>query len=142
MKTSPRLHARRPRGYILFELVIALTIFSVGILQMSRHLNDVVGVAKSFNQDQVVRLGMRSFLEEIRKKPITEISLTQTDIMTGITYTSTTEPVSLKTSRGGILLAPSSVSLIHPWPRHLKSTSAMPENPHSCRGIDATAHRW
>ena len=103
MKTSPRLHARRPRGYILFELLIALTIFSVGILQMSRHLNDVVGVAKSFNQDQVVRLGMRSFLEEIRKKPITEINLTQTDIMTGITYTSTTEPVSLKTSRGGIL---------------------------------------
>lgn len=103
MKTSSHLPARGPRGYILFELVIALTIFSVGILQMSRHLNDVVGVAKSFNQDQIVRLGMRTFLEEIRKKPLTEISMTQTDIMTGITYTSTTEPVSLKTSRGGIL---------------------------------------
>ena len=83
--------------------MIALTIFSVGILQMSRHLNEVVGVAKAFNHDQVVRLGMRSFLDEIRKKPLTEISLTQTDVMTGITYTSTTEPVSLKTSRGGIL---------------------------------------
>lgn len=90
-------------GYILFELVIALTIFSVGVLQLSRHLNDVVIVAREFNKNQVVRLGLRSFLEEIRKKPLTEISQSKTDVLTGVTYTSTTEPVSLKTTRGDIL---------------------------------------
>jgi hypothetical protein len=95
---------RRGRpGYILFELMISLTIFSIGVLQMSRNLSDLVGVANEFNKAQIVRMGMRSFLEEIRKKPLTEISMSQTDVLTGITYTSTTEPVSLKTTAGSIL---------------------------------------
>ncbi|MBL9132528.1 MAG: hypothetical protein JNG86_15090 [Verrucomicrobiaceae bacterium] len=83
--------------------MISLTIFSIGVLQMSRNLSDVVGVANEFNKAQIVRMGMRSFLEEIRKKPLTEISMSQTDVLTGITYTSTTEPVSLKTTAGSIL---------------------------------------
>jgi len=104
MKTFIKPHSSFfERGYVLFEVMLSLTIFSIGVLQMSKHLGDIVAVAKEFGRDQTVRLGMRSFLEEIRKKPLTEISKTQTDILTGITYTSTTEPVSLKTTSGSFL---------------------------------------
>lgn len=103
MKTGAPFTRAARGGYILFELMISLTIFSIGVLQMSRHLNELVIVAKEFNKDQSVRLGLRSFLEEIRKKPLTEISMSKVDVLTGVTYTSTTEPVSLKTSSGSIL---------------------------------------
>ena len=46
---------------------------------------------------------MRSFIEEIRLKPLAEMSTTFTDEASGITYTSSMEPVSLETSSGNTL---------------------------------------
>ena len=93
----------RPRGYILFELVIALTIFSIAVLGLSRSLTGSLEVANILNRDQMLRVGMRSFLEEIRIKPLAEMSTSFTDTATGITYTSSMESVSLETSGGSNL---------------------------------------
>ena len=46
---------------------------------------------------------MRSVLGEVRRKPLTEMSMTYVDPTYGVTYTSTTEPVSLRTTSGGTL---------------------------------------
>ncbi len=100
MKTSS---PRRPRGYILFELVIALTIFAIAALGLARALNQAAETANLLKRDQIIRIGMRNFLEEIRRKPITEMSTSQMDTTYGVTYTSSTEPVSLRTTSGGTL---------------------------------------
>jgi len=90
-------------GYILLELVIALSMFAIGVLGLARALNTSMEVANILNKDQRVRIGMRSFLEEVRRKPLNEMSTTYTDVATGVTYTSSVERVALTTTRGSTL---------------------------------------
>ena len=90
-------------GYILLELIIALGMFAIGVLGLARALNTSVEVANILNRDQRVRIGLRSFLEEVRRKPLAEMSVSVADAATGVTYTSSTEPVVLTTTRGGQL---------------------------------------
>lgn len=94
--------ALRP-GYILLELIIALTIFAIGVLGLARSLNSSMEVANILNKDQRVRIGMRSFLEEIRRKPLNEMSVSITDAVLGVTYTSSAEPVALTMTRGNTM---------------------------------------
>ena len=100
MKTST---TGRRKGYILFELVIALTIFALAVLGLAKSLNQALETANLLKRDQIIRIGMRNFLEEIRRKPLTEMSTSQMDATYGVTYTSSTEPVTLRTTSGGTL---------------------------------------
>lgn len=93
----------RSRGYILFELVLAITIFSIAVLGLAKALNQSLDTANLLKRDQIVRVGMRNFFEEIRRKPLTDMSTSYMDTTYGITYTSTTEPVSLRTTNGSTL---------------------------------------
>lgn len=93
----------RPRGYILFELVLALGIFAIAVLGLAKSLDQALETANLLKRDQIVRIGMRNFFEEIRRKPLTEMSTTSMDETYGITYTSTTEPVTLRTTSGSNL---------------------------------------
>jgi type II secretory pathway pseudopilin PulG len=93
----------RSCGYILFELVLAITIFSIAVLGLAKALNQSLDTANLLKRDQIVRIGMRNFFEEIRRKPLTDMSTSSMDTTYGITYTSTTEPVSLRTTNGSTL---------------------------------------
>ena len=97
-----KLHTSRG-GYILLELIIALSIFSIGVLGLARTLNASMEVANILNKEQRLRIGLRSFVEEIRRKPLNEMVTTLADPALGVTYTSTVEPVSLTMTRGGTL---------------------------------------
>ncbi|WP_395744589.1 hypothetical protein [Prosthecobacter sp.] len=102
----PAVHSlKRPRtrGYILFELVLALTIFAIAVLGLAKALNQALETANLFRRDQIIRIGMRNFFEELRNKPLAKMSTTYTDPTYGITYTSTTEALSLKTTSGSVL---------------------------------------
>lgn len=99
----PMIRTRRVGGYILMEMIIALTIFAIGVLGLAKSLNTSVEIANILNKDQRVRIGMRSFLEEIRRKPLAEMTATYTDVTTGITYTSAMERLALTTTRGETL---------------------------------------
>lgn len=88
-------------GSMLLELVIALTIFAIAVLGLAKSLNGSLEVANILNKDGRVRIGMRSFLEEVRRKPLADMSVTQTDAASGVTYTSTTQPVGNLTTTAG-----------------------------------------
>lgn len=91
-------------GYILLELIIALSIFAIGVLGLARTLNASMEVANILNKEQRIRIGMRSFLEEIRRKPLSEMSgAAFTDVAAGVTYTSSAEPVSLIMTNGNTM---------------------------------------
>jgi Tfp pilus assembly protein PilV len=101
---APRVSFRRNGGgYILFELVLALTIFAIAVLGLAKSLNQALETANLLRRDQIIRIGMRSFLEEIRNKPIAQMSTSKMDTTYGISYTSTTDTVSLKTTNGSVL---------------------------------------
>lgn len=94
---------RAPRGYILFELVLALTIFAIAVLGLAKSLNQALETANLLKRDQIIRIGMRNVFEELRNKPLAKMSTTITDTTYGISYTTSTEALSLKTTNGGIL---------------------------------------
>jgi type II secretory pathway pseudopilin PulG len=101
---TPCHKRRRSRlGYILFELVLAITMFSLAVLGLAGSLNKALETANLLRRDQIVRVGMSNFLQELRRKPLTEMSSSFTDTTYGVTYTSTTEPVSLRTTSGSTL---------------------------------------
>ena len=93
---TPRSH-----GYILLELVIALTIFSIAVLGLARSLSSALEVANSLNREKAIRIGLRSFLEEARHKPTTgEMAMSAADERLGCTYASIIDPAGL-TNRDG-----------------------------------------
>ncbi len=101
MKT--KFHRPVSRGYILFELVLALTIFSIAVLGLAKSLNQALETANLLKRDQIIRIGMRNVFEELRNKPLAKMTTTIMDTTYGITYASTTEALSLKTTNGSIL---------------------------------------
>ncbi|MCX6853008.1 MAG: hypothetical protein NTY98_29295 [Verrucomicrobia bacterium] len=103
---NAKFHRRqRPvsRGYILFELVLALTIFAIAVLGLAKSLNQALETANLLKRDQIIRIGMRNVFEELRNKPLAKMSTTISDTTYGITYKTSTEALSLKTTSGGIL---------------------------------------
>ena len=94
-----RLKHSRP-GYILLELIIALTIFAIAVLGLTKSLNTSLEVANILNHDYAVRLGLRSFLEEVKRKSVANMTSSTTDPKLDVTYTSSVEPaqITLKTT--------------------------------------------
>ena len=94
-------HSSFRKGYILLELVIALTIFSIAVLGLARSLSTALEVANSLNKDNAIRIGLRSFLEEARRKNTTaEMAMTTVDERLGCTYSSTIDEAGLQNSDG------------------------------------------
>lgn len=104
MLHAPRSVLSRRRGYILLELVIALTIFAIAVLGLSQALTESLGVANALNKEHAIRIGLKSFLEEARKKKTTaEMAMTTQDDRLGVTYSSTIDDAGLQNKNGTAL---------------------------------------
>jgi type II secretory pathway pseudopilin PulG len=90
----------KTRGYILLELIIALTVFSLAVMGLARALNNSLAVANILNRDYAVRLAMRSFLEEVRRKPLADMDATIQDPKLDLTLTSSVAPLDLRSKEG------------------------------------------
>lgn len=91
-------HRRPPRSsraFVLLEIVIALTIFSVAVLGLAQCLKDVFSTANKVNRAQAVRFALRSFLEEVRRKPVSDMTMSSTDDRLHATFASTVKPLSV-----------------------------------------------
>lgn len=90
-------------GYILIELVIALGIFAIAVLGLARSLNLSLEIVNTMNRENAIRISLRSFVEEIRRKPISEMAISTVDDRLGLTLTSTLEEAGLQNSDGRTL---------------------------------------
>lgn len=95
-----RLASTKPTGYVLFEVILALTIFAIVVVGMASTLNNIIESSASMNLDNNIRIGLRSFIEEVRRKPVADMSITTKDEQLGATYSSTVESLSLKNGDG------------------------------------------
>ena len=93
----------RTRGYILLELVIALAVFAIAVVGLAKALNNSLATANIINRDYAVRLAMRSFLEEVRRKSLADMATTTQDPNLDLTLTSTVEPLEIRMKQGGAL---------------------------------------
>lgn len=93
----------RAKGYVLFEVILALTVFAFAVLGLANSLNTGIETANILNRDNAVRIALRSFIEEIRRKPLAEMAVQTFDQRLQTTFTSTIEPLTLKDRNGAVL---------------------------------------
>ncbi len=89
------------RGYILLELVIAMSIFTIAILGLTRSLNTTLEVGNIMTKEHAVRLGLRSFVEEIKRKAVSDMVTSVKDDRLDATFTSEVNPLTLTVPRSG-----------------------------------------
>ncbi|MDB6137384.1 MAG: hypothetical protein JWO94_456 [Verrucomicrobiaceae bacterium] len=102
-QSRPADQRLRP-GYILLELIIALTIFAIAVLGLTKSLNTSLEVANILNHDYAVRLGLRSFMEEIKRKSVANMTASTTDPLLDVTYTAAVEPTEITLKSTGEVL--------------------------------------
>ncbi|TLD70292.1 hypothetical protein FEM03_13995 [Phragmitibacter flavus] len=100
---SNRPARRRTHGYLLLELILALTLFSLAVLGLARSLQMSIQTGAIINRDHDVRLALRGFLEEIRRKPLSEMTQSYLDPRLNLTLQSSIEPLELRDRNGTVL---------------------------------------
>jgi hypothetical protein len=101
MTTNTHRPHRSESAYILLELIIALSMFAIAVVGLARALNTTLEVGNIMNKDYAVRLGLRSFIEETKRKAAPDMAASITDDKLGATYTSVVEPLSVVIPRTG-----------------------------------------
>lgn len=86
---------------MLLEVMLALSIFAIAVLALAKSLNTTLEAGNIVNKDSAVRLGLRSFIEEQKRKAVTDMATSITDEKLQATYTSTVEPLSITIARTG-----------------------------------------
>jgi len=90
-------------GYVLFEVVLALTIFASAVLSLAASLNSALETGVNLNRENAIRMGLRSFIEETRRKEIADMATEARDDRLEVNYSSTVEDLSLKNKDGTLL---------------------------------------
>ena len=109
--TPPRPHSfvlpqvqkkgeRSKKAYVLFEVMLALIVFSVAVVGLARSLSETIGVSNSLHQERAIRMGLESFLNEVKAKELSEMNYEIVDETRGIFYSATLEPLDLQTAQG------------------------------------------
>ncbi|HSI63284.1 MAG TPA: hypothetical protein VLE43_09190 [Candidatus Saccharimonadia bacterium] len=98
-----RRSARWQGGYLLLELLLAMTIFSLTVVSLAQSLHMALQTSGILNRENDIRIAMRSFLEEVRRKPLAELTQSYTDPRLGVTFNSVPEELTLKDRNGTVL---------------------------------------
>lgn len=94
---------RQQGGYILFEVIIAVTIFSLAIVGLMRVLDTSLQSANYFARDTAIRYGLQSILTEARHQELENMVLVQRDEAMGVEYRTEVEPLQLASDSGSSL---------------------------------------
>lgn len=95
-----RLASTSDRGYLLLEVIIAITIFSLSFVGLMRVLRQSQDAASQFAFETHVRFGLDSLLAEVRNRPIEEMAREETDSLLGVVYQTEVEPLSVSNEEG------------------------------------------
>lgn len=101
--TTTLLKKRLTGGFMLLELILALTLFSAGVLGIARSLQLGLQVSAIIEKEYEVRLSLRSFLEEIRRKPLAEMATHYQDERLQLTLQSEVQPLNIRDKNGSVL---------------------------------------
>lgn len=97
------LQFQNRRGYLLYEVLIAVTIFALAGLGLVKLLSMAVQTSNEFAFEAAVRRGMESILAEARQKEIAEMTLEVNDEAMGVIYRTTVETLTMNTETGQTL---------------------------------------
>jgi type II secretory pathway pseudopilin PulG len=102
MKLHPLPSSSRS-GYLLLEIIIAMTIFLTAIIALTEALQMGMKTAAGIRRDNLIRIGLRSFIEEQRRKQVSDMPTQTTDDQLGVTYSTSVDDLTLKNQDGTVL---------------------------------------
>ena len=83
---------RNPHGFVLLEIIIALTVFAVAVTGLAGALHSALDASNKIRRQAAVRRGMESLLAEARQQiKREEMQLTRMDDGLGISFHSSLE---------------------------------------------------
>ena len=83
---------RRPAGYLLLEVIIALTVFSLVAVGLAQALNSSIGSANFLRREAEIRRGLSSVIAEARAMPKREqMTFEKADEVLGVKYRTSLE---------------------------------------------------
>lgn len=89
------------RGYVLLEVIIALTVFAVAVGGLAAVLHSSLDSANALRRTAAIRRGMEALLIEAKQKPKREeMALTAADPALGLEYRSQLEEVKWTNRKG------------------------------------------
>lgn len=91
---------RRTGGYVLFEVVLAVAVFSIVVAGLAKSLITAIEASNAVERDIAIRLGLDSVLREARIRPRKEMALTYNDEKLGIAYRTELAPLDLSNFDG------------------------------------------
>ena len=103
MSPEPR-PGRAGRGaYVLFEVILAVTVFSVVVVGLAVALSEAVEATNDFRREAAVRKGLESMLVEAKSRPRKEMAMRYRDERLGVDYATELRELRL-TNRDGRLV--------------------------------------
>ena len=80
-----------------------MTLFGLAVLGLARTLQMSIQTGAIIRRDHEVRIALRCFLEEVRRKPLAELTQSYLDPRLNLTLQSTAEPLELRDYNGTVL---------------------------------------
>jgi hypothetical protein len=100
-RVSARSWRRRTDGYVLLEIIIALTVFAISVSGLASLLHSSMDSANLLRRQGAVRRGLESLLVEAKAKPKREeMLISYKDEGLGIEYSSALEELKWVNRRG------------------------------------------
>ena len=94
-------HRLRPQGYVLLEIIIAMTVFAVSVAGLTAVLHSSLDSANLLRRQATVRRGLEAILAEAKAKPKREeMALSYRDDAAGVEYQSSLEELRWVNRRG------------------------------------------
>jgi len=90
-------------GYLLFEVILAVTVFALAFLGFVRLVNQISGTANGFAFERTVQDGLAAILHEASQRQVAEMTLQTQDETSGIIYQTEAEPLALASVGGSNL---------------------------------------
>ena len=67
--TTPNVSRRRQRGFLLLEIILAVAIFTIGVLSLGRCLNNCLTAQQIRGQEERARAALENRMAEIQASP-------------------------------------------------------------------------
>ena len=92
---------RGSRGFILFEVMIAIAVFAIVAVSLATAMNTTIQASNYLNRQATIRHGLTSILNEALRRPqLKEMSLQVEDSVIGVRYRTETEEVRFVNQEG------------------------------------------
>lgn len=118
MIPSPNVRRHRRGGFLLLEIILAVAIFTVGVLSLGRCLNNCLVAQQIRGQEERARAALENRMAEIQASPTLPDELRRTKLggmYTGVTLVERRRALDVKNENDAILTDLHEITLTAEW---------------------------